>query len=185
MQSALPLDLVRGGLQRPALAEGTGALLIGGQLGLLLLIQWPVGQVLAKRPVNLGLTISLLSFALGCGLLALSALSSGGAGLVALALLPVALGEAAFLPIATEAVVELTPVDHQGLAMALFSQCFAISSFAAPLLAGWSLDHHQHGLWLWLGTALACLVGLPLVGQIGRYQQQRRLAGLGKAGNGS
>ena len=69
--------------------------------------------------------------------------------------------------------------------MALFSQCFAISSFAAPLLAGWSLDHHQHGLWLWLGTALACLVGLPLVGQIGRYQQQRRLAGLGKAGNGS
>ena len=184
MQSALPLDLVRGGLQRPALAEGTGALLIGGQLGLLLVIQWPVGQYLAKRPVNLGLTISLLSFALGCGLLALSALSSGGAGLVALALLPVALGEAAFLPIATEAVVELTPVDHQGLAMALFSQCFAVSSFAAPLLAGWSLDHHQHGLWLWLATALACLLGLPLVAHIGRDQQQRRLAGLGKAGNG-
>ena len=174
MQSALPLDLVRGGLQRPALPEGTGALLIGGQLGLLLLIQWPVGQFLAKRPVKLGLTISLLSFALGCGLLALSALSSGGAGLVAAALLPVALGEAAFLPIATEAVVELTPVDHQGLAMALFSQCFAVSSFAAPLLAGWFLDHHHHGLWLWLATALACLLGLPLVVQIGRYQRQHR-----------
>jgi MFS family permease len=177
MQSALPLDLVRGGLQRPALPEGTGALLIGGQLGLLLLIQWPVGQFLAKRPVNLGLTISLLSFALGCCLLALSALSSGGAGLVALALLPVALGEAAFLPIATEAVVELTPVDHQGLAMALFSQCFAVSSFVAPLLAGWFLDYHHHGLWLWLVMALACLMGLPLVVQIGRYQQRRRLAG--------
>ena len=184
MQSALPLDLVRGGLQRPALPEGTGALLIGGQLGLLLLIQWPVGQFLAKRPVRLGLTISLLSFSLGCALLALSALSSGGAGLVALALVPVALGEAAFLPIATEAVVELTPIDHQGLAMALFSQCFAISSFVAPLVAGWFLDHHHHGLWLWLGTALACLLGLPLAVQIGRYQQQGRQAGLGAAGNG-
>ncbi len=103
---------------------------------------------------------------------------------MALALLPVALGEAAFLPIATEAVVELTPIDHQGLAMALFSQCFAVSSFAAPLLAGWFLDHHHHGLWLWLGTALACLLGLPLVVQIGHDQQQRRLAGLGAAGNG-
>ncbi len=175
MQSALPLDLVRGGLQRPALPEGTGALLIGGQLGLLLLIQWPVGQFLAKKPLKLGLTISLLSFGLGCGLLALSALVADGAVLVALALLPVALGEAAFLPIATEAVVELTPTDHQGLAMALFSQCFALSSFAAPLLAGWFLDHHHHGLWLWLATALACLLGLPLVAQIGRYQQQQRL----------
>jgi MFS family permease len=184
MQSALPLDLVRGGLQRPALPEGTGALLIGGQLGLLLLIQWPVGQFLAKRPLRLGLTISLLSFSLGCALLAFSALSSGGAGLVALALLPVALGEAAFLPIATEAVVDLTPIDHQGLAMALFSQCFAVSSFAAPLLAGWFLDHHHHGLWLWLGMALACLLGLPLVAQIGRYDQQRRQAGLGTARNG-
>ena len=181
MQSALPLDLVRGGLQRPALPAGTGALLIGGQLGLLLLIQWPVGQFLAKRPLKLGLTISLLSFSLGCVLLALSALSSGGAGFVALALLPVALGEAAFLPIATEAVVELTPVDHQGLAMALFSQCFAVSSFAAPLLAGWFLDYHHHGLWLWLVTALACLLGLPLVAQIGRLQEQRRLAGLAQA----
>ncbi len=175
MQSALPLDLVRGGLQRPALPQGTGALLIGGQLGLLLLIQWPVGQFLAKKPLKLGLTISLLSFGLGCGLLALSALVADGAVLVALALLPVALGEAAFLPIATEAVVELTPTDHQGLAMALFSQCFALSSFAAPLLAGWFLDHHHHGLWLWLATALACLLGLPLVAQIGRYQQQQRL----------
>ena len=71
--------------------------------------------------------------------------------------------------------LQLITTDHQGLAMALFSQCFALSSFAAPLLAGWFLDHHHHGLWLWLATALACLLGLPLVAQIGRYQQQQRL----------
>ena len=39
MQSALPLDLVRGGLARPALAESLGALVIGLQLGLLVLLQ--------------------------------------------------------------------------------------------------------------------------------------------------
>ena len=37
MQSALPLDLVRGGLERAAMPESLGALLIGLQLGLLAL----------------------------------------------------------------------------------------------------------------------------------------------------
>jgi hypothetical protein len=149
--------------------------LIGGQLGLLLLIQWPVGQWLAKRPVNLGLTISLLSFALGSGLLALSALSSSGAGLVALALLPVALGEAAFLPIATEAVVELTPADHQAWPWPCFP-VFCPEFLRGPPWAGWFLDHDQHGLWLWLVTALGCLLGLPLVALIGRATKRSTAA---------
>lgn len=162
MQSALPLDLVRGGLQRPAMPQSLGALLIGLQLGLLLLIQWPVGQALAKRPVRVGLSLSLVCFAAGTTLLAASTLSSRGLVLVLLAQLPLALGEAAFLPIATEAVIELTPFTHQGLAMALFSQCFAISAFAAPLIAGLALDTQRHGAGLWLATALVCLAALPL-----------------------
>jgi len=162
MQSALPLDLVRGGLQRPAMPQSLGALLIGLQLGLLLLIQWPVGQALAKRPVRVGLSLSLVCFAVGTGLLAASTLSSRGLVLVLLAQLPLALGEAAFLPIATEAVIELTPLTHQGLAMALFSQCFAISAFGAPLIAGLALDTQRHGAGLWLAVALVCLATLPL-----------------------
>ena len=162
MQSALPLDLVRGGLQRPAMPESLGALLIGLQLGLLVLIQWPVGQALARRPVRVGLGLSLLCFAVGTTLLAASTQSSRGLGLVLLAQLPLALGEAAFLPIATEAVIELTPLTHQGLAMALFSQCFAISAFGAPLLAGWALDGQGHGAGLWLAVAVVCLAALPL-----------------------
>lgn len=162
MQSALPLDLVRGGLQRPAMPESLGALLIGLQLGLLLLIQWPVGQALAKRPVRVGLSLSLVCFAMGTGLLAASTLTSRGLVLVLLAQLPLALGEAAFLPIATEAVIELTPLTHQGLAMALFSQCFAISAFGAPLIAGLALDTQRHGAGLWLAVALVCLAALPL-----------------------
>ena len=166
MQSALPLDLVRGGLARSPLPTSLGALLLALQLGLLLLIQWPVGQALAKKPVAIGLKLSLLCFSLGTALLAVSALSQQGIALVIAAQLPLALGEAAFLPIATEAVIELTPERHQGLAMALFSQCFAISAFGAPLLAGMALDNQGHGLGLWFSVSALCLAGLVPLGQI-------------------
>lgn len=163
MQSALPLDLVRGSLLRRALPDSLGALTIGLQLGLLLLLQWPVGQALARRPVTTGLNLSLLCFAAGNLLLAASAFSERGLWVLLLAQLPLALGVAAFLPTATEAVVELSPIEHQGLAMALLSQCFAFSGFGAPLLAGRLLDGQGHGAGLWLLMALACLGGLLLV----------------------
>jgi MFS family permease len=167
MQSALPLELVRGSLQRRALPVSLGALIIGLQLGLVLLLQWPVGQALARRPVTTGLNLSLLSFAAGNLLLAASALSAGGLGLLLLAQLPLAFGVTAFLPTATEAVVERCPLEHQGLAMALLSQCFAISGFGAPLLAGRLLDGQGHGAGLWLLMALACLAGLMLARDLG------------------
>ncbi|MFN7677939.1 MAG: MFS transporter, partial [Cyanobacteriota bacterium] len=83
----------------------------------------------------------------------------GGVG----AQVPLAVGAAAFLPTATEAVVERTPEEHRGLAMALFSQCFALSGLLAPLLGGWMLDVQGHGAGLWLVATLALLLGLPLV----------------------
>ena len=162
MQSALPLDLVRGGLQRAAMPESLGALLIGVQLGLLLLLQWPVGQALARRPVSTGLGLSLVCFAAGTAALAFSSLSPQGFWLVLAAQLPLALGEAAFLPIATEAVIELTPPEHRGLAMALFSQCFAISALLAPPLAGLALDQQRHGGGFWILLTLLCLAGFSL-----------------------
>ncbi len=166
MQSALPLDLVRGGLRRGALPESLGALLIGLQLGLLVLIQWPLGRTLARRPVAMGLALSLASFAVGTALLSLSALLVGGVWLVVVAQLPLAVGQAAFLPIATEAVIEITPEEHQGVAMALFSQCFAISALIAPPLAGLALDGQGHGASLWLVMAALCASGLLLLGWI-------------------
>lgn len=175
MQSALPLDLVRGGLRRPPLSDHLGALLVGLQLALLVLLQWPVGQAMARRPVRSGLTLSLLCFLAGNLLLALSALTNHGFALLLLAQLPLALGAAAFLPTATEAVVELTPREHQGLAMALFSQCFALSAFGAPLLAGRLLDGQGHGVGLWLLMAAVCGLGLPLVVLIERTQRRSLL----------
>lgn len=168
MQSALPLDLVRGGLERGALAESGSALLIGVQLGLLLLLQWPVGQAMAHRSVATGLGLSLLSYALGSLMLALSALSAQGALLILAAQLPLALGSAAFLPTATEALVQLGPAQQRGLAMAVFSQCFAITALAAPLVAGVLLDGQGHGAGLWLGMAGLCLAGLALLPRLRR-----------------
>lgn len=162
MQSALPLDLVRGGLERRAMPDSLGALLIGLQLGLLLLLQWPVGRALARRPVAVGLSLSLVSLAVGSAALAFSALTQQGFWLVLVAQLPLALGMAAFLPTATEAVIELTPASHQGVAMALFSQCFALSGLLAPALAGLALDRQGHGGGLWILLTLLCLAGFSL-----------------------
>jgi len=47
------------------------------------------------------------------------------------------------------------------LAMALFSQCFAISAIVAPLAGGALLDLQSNGLLLWLLMGGACLVVLP------------------------
>ena len=95
-----------------------------------------------------------------------------------------ALGQAAFLPTATEAVVELSPLHRQGLAMALFSQCFAISAFSAPLVAGRLLDRQGHGVGLWLGTAVLSLLALPLVAQLERFQRRNLLDLLSGRGEG-
>lgn len=162
MQSALPLDLVRGGLERAAMPESLGALLIGLQLGLLLVLQWPVGQALARRPVAVGLSLSLACFAAGTAGLAFSALTHLGLWVVVVAQIPLALGMAAFLPTATEAVIQLTPTEHRGVAMALFSQCFALSALLAPPLAGMALDAQQHGGGFWILLTLLCLAGFNL-----------------------
>jgi len=168
------------------MAEGSGALLVGLQLVLLLLLQWPVGRWLADRPVQVGLRLSLQAFVLGASLLALSGLFAvTSLPLVWLAQLPLALGLAAFLPTATEAVVELSPAASRGLAMALFSQCFALSALVAPLLAGRMLDAQDHGVGVWSGLAVVCLLALPLVQAIERHQRRRLLAVLSGSGPGA
>ena len=162
-QSALPLDLVRGGLSRPAVSEAGSGALIALQLALLVALQWPVGNWVAKRSLRFGLGMGLAGFVLGSALLASSAFWSRGMVLISLAMVPLAFGEAAFLPSAAEAMVEETPLQHRGLSMALFSQCFAISATGAPLLAGALLDRQGHGVQLWLMMAVICLAVTPLL----------------------
>ncbi len=163
MQSALPLDMVRGGLARAPLSEATSGGLISLQLILLMLLQWPIGNWVAKRSLRFGLGVGLIGFMTGGLLLAASSLWSGGSSLIALAMMPIAFGEAAFLPTAAEAMVEETPIQHRGLAMAMFSQSFAVSAIAAPLISGALLDQQGHGLILWLLMASTCLAAFPLL----------------------
>lgn len=170
-QSALPLDLVRGGLERPGLSESHSSALIALQLTLLVLLQWPVGRWLSERSVAFGLSLSLIAFALGSALIGLSALSPTGTGLVMTALLPMAFAQAAFLPTATQAVVVETPEEHRGLAMALFSQCFAMSAVVAPVIGGRLLDQQGHGLVLWTLMACVCLAGIPMIRQLKQHPQ--------------
>ena len=152
---------MRGGLVRPALSESHSSALIALQLTLLVSLQWPVGRWLAERSIAFGLGLSLAGFSLGCSLIALSSLFENGTILVLAALLPMAFAQAAFLPTATQAVVEETPPEHRGFAMALFSQCFAISAIVAPLAGGFLLDLQNNGLLLWLLVSGACLTALP------------------------
>ena len=181
-QSALPLDLVRGGLSRPALSESHSSALIALQLTLLVSLQWPVGRWLADRSVAFGLGLSLAGFSVGCGLIAVSSLFESGTALVLAALLPMAFAQAAFLPTATEAVIEETPPEHRGLAMALFSQCFAISAIVAPLAGGALLDLQNNGLLLWLLVGGACLAALPTLSQLKpRYSADGAFAGTSRS----
>jgi len=161
-QSAMPLDMVRGGLARPPLPEAAGGAVLALQLGLLVLLQWPVGRWLARRPVAMGLRLSLLAFAAGCGLVALSALTTRGLWLLLPAMSLLALASAAFLPTITEAVVEGVAEDHRGLALGLYSQTWAVSGLLFPPLAGWSLRQLGHGLGLWSVLALLALGALGL-----------------------
>ena len=175
-QSALPLDLVRGGVARPGLSESHSSALIALQLTLLVSFQWPVGRWLADRSVAFGLGLSLAGFSLGCGLIALSSLFEAGTALVLLALLPMAFAQAAFLPTATEAVIEETPPEHRGLAMALFSQCFTVSAIVAPLAGGALLDAQNNGVVLWLLMGAACLTMLPALRNLQpRYRSSTEL----------
>jgi len=157
---------VRGGLSRPGLSESHSSALIALQLILLVSLQWPVGRWLSDRSVRFGLGISLISFSVACGLIAVSSLFAAGTAIVLAALLPMAFAQAAFLPTATEAVIEETPPSHRGFAMALFSQCFALSAIVAPLVGGALLDLQGNGLLLWMIMATACLVMLPALGRL-------------------
>jgi len=165
-QSALPLDLARGGLAREGLAEVGGGLLMGLQLGLLLVLQWPIGHWLGSKPVGFGLRLSLQCFAAATVLLALSAVHSAGLVLLLLAQPLLAVAIASFLPTITEAVIEAVEPHHQGLALGLYSQSWAISGIALPPLAGWALDAEQNGVGLWLVLAGLSLVAVVLLPQV-------------------
>lgn len=162
LQSALPLDLVIGGLKRPPLSEGNSGAILTIQLLLLVILQWPIGRWLSTHSLRFGLGLSILNFGMGSLLLGISALWDDGVLLALLAQVPFAIAVASFLPTATEAVIQTTPIYKRGFAMALFSQCFAISAFIAPTLSGRVIDEQGNAMQIWIATSTICLLMLPI-----------------------
>ena len=162
LQSALPIDLVIGGISRPPIQEGWSAAILALQLGLLVILQWPIGNWLSFHKQSFGLGISISNFFLGCLLLSISSIWPEGISLVLLAQLFLAIALASFLPTATESIVQISPIKHRGFAMALFSQCFAISGLIAPIFAGKVIDSQGNGMLIWITMSLICLALIPL-----------------------
>ncbi|MXW40084.1 MAG: MFS transporter [Synechococcus sp. SB0668_bin_15] len=162
-QSALPLDLVRGSLGRPALAPVVGNLVVAVQLVLLVVMQLPVGRLASRWPTGTSLRWSLLAFAGGQALMALSSVPMAPDLLLVVgAQVLTAVGTAAFLPTASTACLERTPAALQGRAMAAYSECWGISSVVAPPVAGWLLEMQGHGVSLWLLLTALCLAASRL-----------------------
>ena len=158
-QSALPLDLVRGSLGRPALAPVVGNLVVAVQLVLLVVMQLPVGRLVSRWPTGTGLRWSLLAFAGGQALMSLSSFPMAPDLLLVVgAQVLTAVGTAAFLPTASTACLERTPAALQGRAIAAYSECWGISAVVAPPVAGWLLEVQGHGVGLWLLLTALCLV---------------------------
>ncbi|WP_320677140.1 MFS transporter [Prochlorococcus sp. MIT 1300] len=162
LQSALPIDLRNGSLDRLALDNRWTGGIIAIQLFLLVIFQWPLGEWLSRRTTGFGLKLSLSLLACGSLLIGFSGFSSNGWLIVLLAQIPIALGLAAFLPTATESIIQQTPANKRGIGMALFSQCFAISAIIAPIAGGRLLDSQGNGVLLWTITAIACCLAIPL-----------------------
>ena len=159
MQSALPLDLAKGGINRPALNEGWSGILIAMQLGLLVIFQWPIGQWISKYEARFGLKISMIFFAIGCLLIGLSSLYTYGIYILIAGIFNISIGIAAFLPTATELIIQTPPNDKRGISMALLSQCFALSGIAVPMLAGQVIDNNENALMVWLSMFICtCLM---------------------------
>ena len=63
-----------------------------------------------------------------------------------------------FLPSASNAIIKSSPVKSQGTAIALYSQCFGISSLTVPWLAGKLIDNFDTAFQLWLIVSLICMI---------------------------
>ena len=162
LQSILPLDLVNGGIVRPPLEEQKVATLLTIKLILLAIFQWPVGYILRDKDSPYKFRICLISLLLGFILLSLSNLLDNGYLIILIAFIPLTISLCIFLPSASDAIIRTTPTKHQGTAIALYSQCFGISSLIVPWLAGKLIDKFDTAFQLWLLITLVCIILLPI-----------------------
>ncbi len=159
IQVTLPLDLVKGGINRNSLSKEITSLIISIQLILLLFLQWPIGSWISKKGRLFGLKFSLINFSFASFLLFISSyLNISALFLISFSLILVSLGTASFLPTSTDVVFRIAPSNKKGFALALLSQCFAMGYFIGPFISGRILDLFGYASVIWLSISLACLI---------------------------
>ena len=157
IQVTLPLDLVKGGVQREALNEQFISFIISFQLILLLVLQWPIGSWISRKGRLFGLKFSLINFASASLLLFISSyLNVSSFYLIFTALFLISLGTSSFLPTSTDIIFSIAPSNKKGYALALLSQCFAMGYFFGPFISGWVLDLFGYASIIWVSISLFC-----------------------------
>tara|TARA_Y100001968_G_scaffold168779_1_gene154599 strand:- start:209 stop:886 length:678 start_codon:yes stop_codon:yes gene_type:complete len=161
LQSILPLDLAKGGIIRPPLIEQGVATLLTLKLILLAIFQWPVGYIFRNKNSSFKFKSCLISLLIGFILLSLSNLLINGYLLVLLAFVPITISLCIFLPSASDSIIKSSPIRYQGTAIALYSQCFGISSLTIPWMSGKLIDNLDTAFHLWLIVSIICIILVP------------------------
>ncbi len=162
IQSILPLDLVNGGIIRPPLIEKQVSIILTFKLTLIAIFQWPIGYILRGKNSSFKFRLCLISLLLGFTFLSLSNFLVNGYILILIAFIPITIALCIFLPSASDAIIKSSPVQYQGSAIALYSQCFGISSLTIPWMAGKLIDNLDTAFELWLIVCLICIFLIPI-----------------------
>ena len=162
LQVILPLDLANGGIIRPPLTEDRVATLVTIKLILVAIFQWPVGYILRNKNSPFKFKLCLISLLIGFILLSVSNFLYDGYLLILLAFIPLTTSLCIFLPSASDAIIKSSPVKYQGTAIALYSQCFGLSSLTVPWMAGKLIDNSGTAFQLWLIVGLFCIALVPI-----------------------
>ncbi len=162
LQSILPLDLANGGIIRPPIIEERVATLVTLKLILLAIFQWPVGYILRYKNSSFKFKLCLISLLIGFIFLSLSNLLINGYLLILLAFIPLTISLCIFLPSASDSIIKSSPIKYQGTAIALYSQCFGISSLTLPWMSGKLIDNFDTAFHLWLIVSIICIILVPI-----------------------
>jgi len=159
IQVTLPLDFVKGGIQRIPINENFTSYIISFQLILLFLLQWPIGSWLASKGRLFGLKFSLVNFFCSTTILFISSyLINLGVYFMIIAIIFCGLGISSFLPTCTDVIFKIAPSKKRGFALALLSQCFALGYFIGPLISGRIIDFFGYASPLWALISLSCII---------------------------
>ena len=157
IQVTLPLDFVKGGVLRNSISKVSTSYIISGQLILLFIFQWPIGNWLSTKGRLFGLKFSIINFGISSFLLFISSYYQNyGLFIMLLAIIFCSIGTSSFLPTSSDIVFRIAPINKKGLALAILSQCFAIGYFIGPLISGRILDIFGNAAFIWLTIASVC-----------------------------